>query len=160
MISINPYVILMQIINFSILVFLLKKYLVAPLSAQIDSRAEKIQNNLKTASNKLENAESLEKERNEQLKNAYHEAKTIREKAQEAAQKEQDRVVGEAKKEAQRVLENSKKEIEAEFVSAEKLLKNQIGSLAIGLSSKIMKKNIDQGAQENLIKEFLSTSQN
>lgn len=160
MISIDPFVIFMQILNFTVLVWLMKRFLVGPLTQHMEARASKIEKNIKKSEEKLANAEAIEKDKNQQLQDAYHQAKEIREKAQDAAKGEEARIIGEAKVEAQRILENNQKEIQNEFVNAQKALKAEVGNLAIRLSSKIMKKNIDEGTQETLIKEFLSTSQN
>lgn len=85
MISIDPFVIFMQILNFTVLVWLMKRFLVGPLTQHMEARASKIEKNIKKSEEKLANAEAIEKDKNQQLQDAYHQAKEIREKAQDAA---------------------------------------------------------------------------
>ena len=49
MISINPYEIILQMINFGILYYLLKRFLAKPLSSMLKNRANTIQHNLENA---------------------------------------------------------------------------------------------------------------
>jgi len=45
------------------------------------------------------------------------------------------------------------------FVNAKKLLTAQVGNLAIGLTGKLIQKNLDSSAQENVIQEFVEKRQ-
>ena len=49
MISINPYEIILQIINFGILYFLLRRFLAKPLSSLLSNRANMIKHNIESA---------------------------------------------------------------------------------------------------------------
>ena len=68
MISINPYEIVMQIVNFSVLFFLLKRFLFKPLVEFLDSREAQIQGALDDAKQSKASAEQLLQDQEAALK--------------------------------------------------------------------------------------------
>ena len=87
MISINPYEIILQIINFGILYWLLKKFLAKPMAKFLSDRSNLIKHNIETSELNKKKSEELLAQQKETLKSAQVEAQTIRKKAEDAAQK-------------------------------------------------------------------------
>lgn len=158
MISINIYVILLQMLSFSLLVYFLNKVLVAPLSTFLEKRETLISDDLKEASQNRQESENLVKEQRSILKQAHQEAKKVRENAEEAASKERTAILEDAQAKAKETVVNANKEISNNFVQAKKVLKSQVGALAIGLTGKLIQKNLDESSQEAVIKEFVETT--
>ena len=158
MISINIYVIAMQMLNFLVLIWLLKKFLVKPLGEFLEKRKSIIQNNIESAEKDKQDAVRLLEDQKEALQKAYQDAKEIREKTETAALKGKEDILNKAKDESIQLLSNTKVEIDQQVSNAKKELKTHIGELAINLSSQLIKKNMDEKTQEGVIKEFIGAS--
>ena len=159
MIEIRIYEILLQMLSFGLLVFLLNKVLVAPLTNFLDKRETLISDDLKEASQNRQESEDLAKEQRSILKQAQQEAKKIRGTAEEAALKERASIMAETEEKAKQTLDSANREIANNFVNAKKVLTAQVGNLAIGLTGKLIQKNLDSSAQENVIQEFVEKRQ-
>jgi F-type H+-transporting ATPase subunit b len=159
-ISINIYVILMQMVNFCILLWLLNKYLVKPLSDFSEKRSKGIQQNIEAAEADKKESEKILTERKDHLRKAHQEAKQIRQDAEDATNKERTLVLQQAKNESEQLITNANKEITINYTNAKKVLKAQIGELAVNLSQKIIKKNIDEKSQETIIQDYIGAARN
>ena len=144
MISINPYEILLQIINFGILYFLLKKFLAKPLSSMLSNRANMIKNNLENAELNKRKTDELLQEQKESLKAAQVEAQNIRKKAEEAASKELTSIVESGKESAQKIIDQAHKDIELQTNNARKKLLTDVGDLAIKVVQKFVSSEISE----------------
>lgn len=159
-VEINPWQILWQIINFSILVWLIGKFVAKPLNNFLEKRQADIKTSLEDADEKFKESEALLAEQKETTKNAYQEAKAIRQNAEEAAKREQEIMVKQAKDEAKNIVENAHKDIAANYINAKKVLKTYAGELAINLSERIVKKEMDKETQRALVEEYINSSKN
>lgn len=143
MISINPYEIILQIINFGILYLLLKKFLAGPLSALLTNRANMIKHNIESAEVNKRKADELLSEQKEALKSAQIEAQAIRKKAEDAASKELSAIVDEGKESAKKLIEQAQKDIELQSNNARKQLLKDVGDLAIKVVRKFVSTEVD-----------------
>ena len=66
--EIHWYQLLFQIINFAVLVFILKKFLYKPILTIIDQRNKKIQDSIKAAEKTLEEKEKIEQIKKKAMK--------------------------------------------------------------------------------------------
>ena len=138
MISINPYEIILQIINFGILYFLLKKFLAKPMSDFLSNRANMIKHNIESAELNKRKADDLLSEQKEALKSAQVEAQAIRKKAEEAAEKELSTIVESGKEAASKLLDQAQKDISLQTNNARKELLKDVGELAIKVVQKFV----------------------
>ena len=151
MISINLYEIFMQMVNFSILLFLVNKFLIKPVDKVLKDRAKSIQSRVdECESNKLE-SEKLLQDQKDCLKEARLEAKTIRKNAEDASKKEQDKLMYKAQQDANVLLENAKKDISLQITRAKKELLDDAGKSAVALCSQLLKKEFTEKDQKNLM---------
>lgn len=144
MISINPYEIILQIINFGILYLLLKKFLAGPLSTLLTNRANMIKHNIESAEVNKRKADELLSEQKEALKSAQIEAQSIRKKAEDAASKELSAIVDEGKESAKKLIEQAQKDIELQSNNARKQLLKDVGDLAIKVVQKFVTTQVDE----------------
>ena len=122
MISINPYEIILQIINFGILYFLLRRFLAKPLSSLLSNRANMIKHNIESAELNKRKADELLNEQKEVLKSAQLEAQAIRQKAEDAAENELSSIVETGKESTQKMLSSENKEKSVVQLKDEKTL--------------------------------------
>jgi F-type H+-transporting ATPase subunit b len=157
MISINPYIILFQMINFGLLVWLLNRFALGPLLTFLEKREQSIKGALHEADASKIETQRLLNEHKALLKNAQQEAKDIRLQAEAAAKKEREIILSKAQEDSARVVENAKQEIEQSIIKAKTALKSEVGSLAITLSEKLLKKDISKQAQQDVLSDYLAT---
>ena len=156
MISLNVYEIIMQIVNFLILLFLMNKFLIKPLSQFLEKRAKSIEDNINKAEAAKVDAEKLLQEQKETLKEARVEAKEIRKKTEDASKREHDLILSDAKKEAEMVMTQAKKEIDLTMTKAKKDLLSEIGDLVVMLSESILKRKIERKDREEIVSDSMN----
>jgi F-type H+-transporting ATPase subunit b len=154
-ISINIYEIAMQMVNFMILLFLLNKFAIKPLSQFLESRAATIKEDIETAESNKVDSEKLLEEQKELFQKAREEAKEIRLNAEESSKVEREQIITEAKAEAKRILDDARKQIDQSIAGAKKDLLSETGELAVMLSKQILKREVNAKDQEALVSETL-----
>lgn len=155
MVDINPWEILMQMVNFLILLWLMKKFLYKPLISFLDKREKEIEENIESAEQNKLNSEKLIEEQKEVLKATYKETKEIRKKAEEANIQEHQKIINTAKQEADNLLVKTKKQLELDVLKIKDEIKQDVGELAINLSEKLIETNLDKEKSKNIINTYL-----
>src|SRR6056297_1255653 len=93
---------LWHLINFFVLMFLLRKYLYDPIKDILDQRAAQINGDLDDAEEQKKEAEELKAEYKQKLKNAHSEAQEIIDNAESRANKKAKDIINEAEKRAEK----------------------------------------------------------
>ncbi len=148
--------ILFTIINFIILMFILRHFLWDKIEAAIAEREDYIEDKIMKADEEAEKARIFRVENERLLKQAKKEGKKIIEEEKRKAEKIYSEIVEEAKIEANLILERARVEINREKEKAEYGLKKEAIELALALSSKVIEKNIDEDINRKLINDFIS----
>ncbi|MDR0956474.1 MAG: F0F1 ATP synthase subunit B [Endomicrobium sp.] len=127
---------LFQLINFSIIVFILKKFLYKPLEKILDERKNKIEQSLRDS----ENAKIALDNAGEEAKKIIATAKSNADKLMVSIKVSNDETKEKAKEEAkqcsEKILEDARCKALAEF----EVVNKQIGKISIDISSKILSK--------------------
>ena len=92
-----------QIINFLVLLFVLYKFAYGPIVAMLEKRQRKIEQGLADAEAARKNLEKSGEKQKEILKKARAEAKVIVEKAHKQAEKSKVEIAAEAKEQAEKI---------------------------------------------------------
>ncbi len=143
--------ILAQLVNFAIVLFVLYKFAYGPVLKMMTDRTEKIEKGLKdseAAHKKL--AEITEKEK-EVLVEARKAAQEIVAKAEAVALKNKEEIVVEAKAQAEKILSDSAKKIEQEKALMFAEIKSQVAELVVAATGKIIAEKIDTVKDADLI---------
>lgn len=154
--SINIPVIIATIINFLILIAVMKKFLFKPINNIIDARKSEIENSILKAEKDKEEAEKLRKESEELNLEAKMEGKSIVEIYKVKAEKVSKEILDNAHEEAQNILSRAKREIEIEKEKAEAEIKAEAINLAIELSKKVLEESIDEAKHRKMIEDFIA----
>ncbi|ATD55926.1 F0F1 ATP synthase subunit B [Clostridium chauvoei] len=154
--DINISVVLATIINFIILLAILKHFFFDKVKAIINEREANISQKLDGAEEELEKARMLVIENERILKTAREEGKKITERHKEKAEKVYEEILDEANQEAKIILERAKVEINREKEKVEYQLKKEAIDLAIELSKKVIEKNINEQDNRELIGDFIN----
>jgi F-type H+-transporting ATPase subunit b len=133
---------IIQAINFAILLFLLHRLLYKPLLAKMEERSGAIKKSLDEAQAARTEATRQQEENTVRLKTAYAEAAAIREQALKEAAEEQKRLVDAARAESQRMIESAKAQLDADVRKAREELRREVGALAVGVAEKLIRKSL------------------
>lgn len=154
--EINPSVIIATIINFIILLAILKHFFFNKVKAIISEREEIINEKLDNADEEFEKARIIAIENERSLKSAKEDGRKIIEEHKRKAEVTYEEIVSEAHKEAKIILERAKIDIAREKEKVEFQLKQQAIELALELSKKVIEKNIDEEKNRELIGDFIT----
>jgi F-type H+-transporting ATPase subunit b len=136
--GIEPILLLAQIINFGIVVFLLKKLLYKPVLTMLDKRRNEIQKGLELTEKMKSEQEKFEKKRETLLDEARKQAKVIIEDAKKQGKEKEKEIVELAHKEAGEVLARTQKQVEELHEQARKKAKAEAIDLSIEMIKKVL----------------------
>ncbi|MDR2398881.1 MAG: F0F1 ATP synthase subunit B [Endomicrobium sp.] len=127
---------LFQLINFLIIVFILKKFLFNPLKKMLDERKRKIEQSLQDAQNAKLALENAGQEKKKILADAKVGADKLMASVKAIADKAKEKALAEAKSRSQQIIEEANNKASAEFENMNK----QIGRMSVDVSNKILSK--------------------
>lgn len=153
--DINPSTAIFAIINFAILVVLLKVFLYKPVCNMLDSRKQEVANNLKSAEDAKLEAQKLKDEYAAQIQNARSAAQDIINQATKIGEQTKADIVNEAREEATRLVAKAQDEIVREKTEALNEIRNEIADLAVLAASKVVGKTIDVADHQNMVNNFV-----
>lgn len=153
--SIDPAIIITQMFNFIILLFILKFLLYKPLLKLMQDREKRINDGLENAERADQMLSESEQTRLNTIKAARVESLTILDSARKSAEENKLKLMHEAEAEAAKVLETGHKVVEMERSKAAQELKVQAVNLIIQTAEKVLKEKIDPLRDQKLIEESL-----
>lgn len=146
---------LMQVLNFAILLILLRIFVWKPLMNVLERRQQKISEEITNAEKNRKEAEEIRNQLKADLEKAKEEARAIIQRATKTAEEEATQIVENAKAEASRVKEDAMKEIQIERDKAIAELKNEVANLSILVASKVVSEKITEDIHKDLVKKFV-----
>ena len=157
---IDWYTIIFQIINFMILVFLLRRFLYGPVIRAMDDREKKIIQREKDASAKKKQAEE-EAQRYQSQKAALKEQEEeIFEKAQAAAEKQKRELLDQARQEVDQTKRRWQESFEREKETFISELRRRIGQQACAVARSCLKDLADTRLEKLIWEVFLNKLKN
>jgi F-type H+-transporting ATPase subunit b len=154
--GIDLKLIIAQLVNFGILLFLLNKFLYKPVVNMLEERETKINQGLKDAedaSKKLAEASNDSKKIQEK---AYADAQDILKNAKEAASAEATEIVSKANNQADRTMKNAKEEASSLKDKTMLEAKKEISDVVILALDKIVDKELTAEQKEKLTSKAIS----
>ena len=145
-----------QSITFAFFVWFCMKYVWPPIMAALDERKTKIADGLAAAEKGKHEEELAKQHAAEVLKKAKDEAGKIIEGAQKRADVIVDEAKDTARAEAERIVTAANAEIEQEVNRAREELRGKVVSLAVAGAGKVLKREVDAKANEDLLKDLVS----
>lgn len=155
MLDINA-TLLVQIVNFIVLLAVLKKFAWGPLLKTMHERSAKIEKNILDADADRMKAAELKKEYEEQLSKARLKAQEITDAAAARADQETHEQKEAAKLEIEKMKETARAHLEQEREEAAKEMKGQMVTMALAAAAKLMGRKMDEAADEVLVTEFIN----
>jgi F-type H+-transporting ATPase subunit b len=152
----NWWEVLVTAVGFAVLMFLVIKYIAPALEKSYQDRYAAIEGGLEKAEKAQAEANALKADYEQQQQDGYAEANRIREEARaEGAQILAD-AREKASSEAARMVEQAHAQIAAERIQAEASLRNDVGTLATTLASRIVGESLeDDSRSQRVVDRFL-----
>ena len=145
----------LMIIAVFVLFLLMSYFLFNPARKLLNNRKEKIQSELETAKQDMEEARRLKQDYEARIKEIDKEAEAILSEARKKALNNENQIVAEAKEEAARILERARVEAELEKQKVTDEVKREIIAVAALMAGKLVTTSIDTAVQNQLIDETL-----
>ncbi len=143
-----------QVINFAILLFLLAKYVYRPILGVIDRRREIEKTSMEKAEEVDRMHERSEKERQELLKKADQEAGAIVERAKAQATALQTEIETAAHAEAQQILDKGRKQLENERNQVMSDVQQTLAKVIVASTEKILSREFSPEDQKRIMAEL------
>ena len=156
MIEIDYLRIGITVINFVILLLILRRFLFKPVNDVLTSRRDEIDSTIKKANEDEANAVKNRAESEKNLKESRAKGKDIVEEYKAKAEHLSNDILKDAHTEAQTIMQRAMKEANREKEKAEAELKEHVVDLAVLLSSKALEESIDEEQHRRLIKDFIA----
>ena len=149
-----------RVVNFAILAAILYWLLAKGARDFFTKRRESIKQTLEEAKKKKEEAEKRYKEFSEKLALLEEEAEKITSELIEEGKKEKEIIISAAGETAKKIMEQAEVTASHEIKKAIKELREEAASLIIRLAEESIKKEINKGDQERLIKDYIDKLDN
>jgi F-type H+-transporting ATPase subunit b len=153
--GVQPVLLLAQIVNFVILLFLLKKFAYQPIMKILDERKQKIETSVKQAEKIQNQLEETETRQKEIIYKAEKESSKIINEAKDAAKKLQEETMSETSKKVEEVLSKNKETLQLEREKMIGEVKTDMANLVSETTKKVLNKTLTSGDNEDLVKKSL-----
>jgi len=145
-----------QLISFLLLLVVLYKLMYRPLLGALESRTSAIQQQLAEAQAAREEAQRQQAAMEERIRTAQAEAQALRERALREAAELRERLSAEARQEAKRLVEAAQAQIAQEVRRARTELRAEVGTLAIQIAERLVRKSLNDEDHQRLVREALT----
>ncbi|HCY8140471.1 TPA: F0F1 ATP synthase subunit B [Staphylococcus aureus] len=143
--------VIVQVLTFIVLLALLKKFAWGPLKDVMDKRERDINRDIDDAEQAKLNAQKLEEENKQKLKETQEEVQKILEDAKVQARQQQEQIIHEANG----MIETAQSEINSQKERAIADINNQVSELSVLIASKVLRKEISEQDQKALVDKYL-----
>jgi len=145
-----------QSITFAIFVWFCLKFVWPPIMGALEARKKQIADGLAAAERGAHEKELAEKKATETLHEAKGQAQEILAQAQKRSNEIVDEAKANAKAEGDRIVAAAQAEIDQEVNRAKEQMREQVVAIAMAGAEKILKREVDQSAHNDAIKELAS----
>ena len=145
-----------NLINFAILLYLLKRILFKPALAYLDKRRERIAAQMEAARVSEEKAAQLAAQRQESLKATFEQNRRTVEEAKLRAEEIIASAKEDAKREANRILAEARRQIEQEHAQKEQELRRAYAEIAVLGASRVLDREVKLEDHRKLLDELIA----
>lgn len=147
---------IVQVVNFLILLAILGKLLYRPFLAKMEERTAAIKRALEEAEVARAAAAQQQEENAARFRQALVEAASIRERALKEAADEQRRLVESARAEAQRLVDSARTQMDADIRRARDELRREVADLATAVAEKLIRKSLRDDDHRRIVDDAIA----
>lgn len=148
--EINLTQVLLQVLNFGIILVVMTKFLYKPILKILDDRAKKVSEGLAAAQKSIEERERLEEEKKKELTKAERQSAKLLDKARKEAQGLKSQILTEAKEEAKKATDKQEKLLLEKLAEQEAKLKEDISELVIATTKSVLSDTLSSQELEKI----------
>lgn len=152
--QIDWWTLLLQAINFLILVWLLWRFLYRPVREVVEKRRQVAEEALAEADTKKEEAEAAKQRYEDDRAHLAEERRQMLKQAHADLEKEREAALQEAQKQAEAMLEEARQTIAKERGEALTEIRDQVAEMAAGLAADILRKTAGAAPGEGLLTQL------
>ncbi len=156
MLQIDPSVMIFSVINFLVLVLILRIVLYKPVLRMLDARKEEIRNKFKEADEAREEARRLKEQSLQELQQAKAEAQNIINQAGILGNEAKEEIIADASAKAELITKKAQEEIRLAKEKAMTELRAEIAGIVVQAAEKVLGRIMQPEDQARLIEQFLS----
>jgi len=154
--TVDPYWILVSLVQFLILYFLLRRFLWGPVTRTLESRAARIREGLDLAEQAKQDRERLKQEVEALLAQARSEAAAIADRTTQAAEAAAAELRAQARSEADRIRDKGKADAQTLHDQALAQLRSELATMVVLAASRLLGREIDPAKHRELIEQSLN----
>lgn len=154
--GINWGLLLAQLINVGLLIWLLNRYLYSPILNMLNERTQRIQESLQDADKIKEQLARAKQDYDAELARARQEAAGILAQAQDRAKSQEQEIVAQARVEAERIRNESREQAQQERERLLRDLKGQMAELVTMTATRVLGEELKTN-HDRLIEESLAS---
>ena len=144
-----------NLINFTILLIVLRLFLYKPILRLLDERKARIQEGLERAEQAASSASASEAEAREAIEAAQQQARELVAQAQEGAASLRAELEERARADAEQIVSRAREEVQVERDQAIEQLRREFADLTITAAERVTRQSLDRAAHQRLIDEVL-----
>ena len=152
---VHPFWVLVSIVNFLVILYLLRRYLWGPILTVLANRAEKIREGLAMAEAAKAERERMKAEVERLLADARREAQAIAERTTKAAEAAAADIRTQAKAEADRIRERGREDATQLHDQALAQLRSELAGMVVLAASRVLGRELDSEKHRALIEQSL-----
>jgi F-type H+-transporting ATPase subunit b len=153
--GINPFLLGAQIVNFLVILFILKRFLYKPIIELLQKRQNTIKEGVKKAEEAEQRLKKIVVDEKTILKNAHTRAKKIIDDATFQSQETSKEIFENAKKQSEKSLMEARIQIEREAKETEKRLMENVSNLAVRFLQKSVEHLFSEREQKEVMENAL-----
>jgi F-type H+-transporting ATPase subunit b len=143
------------IINLLVTYFVLKRFLFKPVMTYMKKRQTNIENDLREAQAKIDEAEMRTMEATEKVEGAVKEASGIVGDAKVSAESQRDSILASARQEAADLLKRADGDIARMRNAMLEDMKTEVAELSVAIATKVIGQSVDQDRQKELVSRLV-----
>ncbi len=147
-----------QIVNFILILLILRAFAYKPVLQMLETRKRKIQESLEYADKVKADAAAQQREYEQQIEQVRREAAQARENAAQAGEKERERILAEARDEARQIVEQARGQLDYERKQMTAELREQVVNLSMLAAQRVIGASLDEKKSRQLVTDFLATA--
>lgn len=148
--GIQPTLLLAQVVNFLIILFLLKKFFYKPIIKVLEDRKKRIEESLANAQSIEEKLQKTQEQSAQILEEARENAKAVIDDAKKESERIYQQAHDDARSTARETVEKAKSEIERLKLDMQKQLESETLSLAATIAKKVLGRTLKPSERTNL----------
>ncbi len=158
--GLNWKLFLAQLINFGIILYILKRFVFVPISKKLEERSEKIERALSDAEEVEKQKTEFEEWKKNEISKTRQEAAEILAKAEKDAGLTREELMSKTKQDQAKLIKQAKDQIESDQKKALAEIKSEVADLVTTAAEKVLKTKLDDKRDRELIKKTVEELSN